>query len=220
MKKKSIIGYFGLFGLIVMLVCTVYPKTAFRQDGVGLDIESNFSETESKGVFRNKEIDVPIGVIRNNIAGEILGENEGELKQKRIEVDLTKQKLYAIENGVIIHEFLISSGTWNRTPTGEFKIWAKIKSQKMSGGSRELGTYFYLPNVPNILFFYNDQVRKEVGYSIHGAYWHNQFGKPMSHGCVNMTIDESKVIFDWADMDTPIVIYGKMPIIQLPWAEN
>ena len=152
MKKKSIIGYFGLFGLIVMLVCTVYPKTAFRQDGVGLDIESNFSETESKGVFRNKEIDVPIGVIRNNIAGEILGENEGELKQKRIEVDLTKQKLYAIENGVIIHEFLISSGTWNRTPTGEFKIWAKIKSQKMSGGSRELGTYFYLPNVPNIFF--------------------------------------------------------------------
>jgi len=220
MKKKNIIFYFGLIGVMVMLICTIYPGIAFKQDGVEIEVESQFVETERQGVYKNKKIDVPVSLIKSSIEGAVLGDSEEIKKQKKIEVDLNRQKLYAIEDGQIVYEYLISSGTWNRTPTGIFKIWAKIKSQKMSGGSKELGTYFYLPNVPNILFFYNDTVAKQLGYSIHGAYWHNQFGKPMSHGCINMTIDESKVIFDWADMDTPIEIYGKMPVISLPWAEN
>jgi lipoprotein-anchoring transpeptidase ErfK/SrfK len=79
----------------------------------------------------------------------------------------------------------------------------------MSGGSREQGTYYYLPNVPNILFFYNDTTKKQLGYSIHGTYWHNNFGTPMSHGCINMSTPESKQIFDWAEVGTSITIYGK-----------
>jgi len=128
---------------------------------------------------------------------------------KRIEVDLTNQHLYAFENDQLVFDYTISSGTWNRTPTGTFKIWAKIRSQKMSGGSKEKGTYYYLPNVPYILFFYNEKTPKKVGYSIHGTYWHDNFGVPMSHGCVNMRTPEAEQIYKWADMDTPIVIYGK-----------
>lgn len=128
---------------------------------------------------------------------------------KRIEVDLTTQHLFAYENNQLVFDYLISSGTWNRTPTGTFKIWAKVRSQKMSGGSKEKGTYYYLPNVPYILFFYNDKTPKKVGYSIHGTYWHNNFGTPMSHGCVNMKTPEAEQIYNWADMDTSIVIYGK-----------
>jgi lipoprotein-anchoring transpeptidase ErfK/SrfK len=128
---------------------------------------------------------------------------------KWIEVNLANQQATAYENGQKIFEFLISSGTWDRTPTGTFKIWTKIKSQKMSGGSKENGTYYYLPNVPYIMFFYNDTAPKKIGYSFHGAYWHDNFGVPMSHGCINMKIDEAKMLFDWARVDTPVFIFGK-----------
>jgi len=87
-----------------------------------------------------------------------LGEYSGD---KRIEVDLTTQRMYAYEGEQLIYSFLISSGLWDRTPTGIFKIWIKIRSQKMSGGSKELGTYYYLPNVPYIMFFHNDKVAKK-----------------------------------------------------------
>ena len=220
MKIKTTVGALVAIGIIVILGWKIYPEIAYKQNEVEMSLEDRFEEEETRGVYKNKQIEVPVNLIKNSIEGQVLGESEEIKKQKKIEVDLSKQKLYAIEDGQIVYEYLISSGTWNRTPTGVFKIWSKIKSQKMSGGSKELGTYYYLPNVPSILFFYNEDVPKQLGYSIHGAYWHNQFGKPMSHGCINMTIDESKVIFDWVDMDTLIEIYGKMPVISLPWAEK
>ena len=128
---------------------------------------------------------------------------------RRIEVDLTTQRLYGFENNQKVFDFTISSGTWNRTPTGTFKVWAKVRSQKMSGGSKELGTYYYLPNVPYILFFYNDKTAKKMGYSLHGTYWHNNFGVPMSHGCINMRTPDVAQIFSWAEVGTTITIYGK-----------
>ena len=67
----------------------------------------------------------------------------------------------------------------------------------MSGGSKELGTYYYLPNVPNNMFFYK-------GYAIHGAYWHNNFGHPMSHGCVNEPLANAAQIFEWAEPVVPL----------------
>lgn len=50
----------------------------------------------------------------------------------------------------------------------------------MSGGTHALGTYYDLPNVPYVMFFYNDSVLKELGYSLHGTYWHENFGQPIS----------------------------------------
>ena len=66
----------------------------------------------------------------------------------------------------------------------------------MKGGSQELGTYYNLPNVPNNMFFYK-------GYAIHGAYWHNNFGHPMSHGCVNSPLASAAQIFEWAGPVVP-----------------
>ena len=79
----------------------------------------------------------------------------------------------------------------------------------MSGGSKELGTYYYLPNVPYIMFFYNDKVSKSTGYSLHGTYWHNNFGVPMSHGCINMRTGDVAQIYNWATVGTTVTIYGK-----------
>lgn len=120
-------------------------------------------------------------------------------QDKHIEVDLTHQKVYAFEGSQKVYEFTVSTGKWAPTPTGEFSIWAKVKSQKMSGGTPGTGTYYYLPNVPWVMFFSNNEVPGSRGFSLHGTYWHNNFGHPMSHGCVNMRIEDAGTLFAWAD---------------------
>lgn len=156
------------------------------------------------GVFHGRLVLAPATEFGQS---QIMGETSSS--DKRIEVNLTNQVLTAYENEEVKFEYLISSGKWGRTPTGTFKIWTKIRSQKMSGGSRENGTYYYLPNVPYIMFFYNDAVAKKVGYSLHGTYWHNNFGVPMSHGCINMKTEEVANLYQWAEVGTSVVIYGK-----------
>jgi lipoprotein-anchoring transpeptidase ErfK/SrfK len=96
-------------------------------------------------------------------------------------------------------EFPISSGKWSPTPTGTFNIWYKTRSQKMEGGDPAIGTYYNLPNVPHNMFFFN-------GYAIHGAYWHNNFGHRMSHGCVNAPLDQVAQLFEWTG---PVVPEGQ-----------
>lgn len=114
---------------------------------------------------------------------------------KVITVDLTKLHEYLYENGELVYSAKISPGINDWTPTGTFKIYAKTKKQKMSGPG------YYLPNVPNILWFKGD-------YSLHGVYWHNDFGiRPRSHGCVGQSLEDAEWAFNWAEVGTPVVIY-------------
>jgi lipoprotein-anchoring transpeptidase ErfK/SrfK len=142
---------------------------------------------------------------------------------KHIYVDLTNQKLYAYEGDKVVMSFMVSTGKWNHTPTGDFKIWIKLRYTRMTGGSG--ADYYNLPNVPYTMFYYNDQVPKGDGYSIHGAYWHNNFGHPMSHGCVNMRPADAGLLYAWANPPTTgnvtyatdknpgtvITVYGETP---------
>lgn len=128
--------------------------------------------------------------------GAVLGVETGE---RWIEVDLSEQKLYAWEGNRLVWEFLISSGKWAPTPTGEFRIWIKLRYTKMEGGKRGTNTYYYLPNVPYTQYFYK-------GYGLHGTYWHNNFGQPMSHGCVNLATPDAEKLFYWT---SPVVSEGK-----------
>lgn len=118
--------------------------------------------------------------------------NAPEGEAKWIEVDLSDQMVVAYENGVPVRAFVISSGLpqWP-TVEGTFRIWAKTAAQTMSGGSRVAGDYYSLPNVQWVSYFYED-------YGLHGAYWHSNFGQPMSHGCVNMTNDDAEWLFFWS----------------------
>jgi LysM repeat protein len=111
---------------------------------------------------------------------------------KWISVDLDHQRTFAWEGDKLIKSFAISSGK-ARTPTvtGVFRIWGKIAAQRMEGGSRAAGDYYNLPNVQWVQYFYQD-------YSFHGTYWHNNFGVPMSHGCINMTNQDAQWLFEWA----------------------
>lgn len=152
-------------------------------------------------------VEVAVGDVDNDGLQEIIAAtaylpklNPGSYRY--IEVDLSQQKLFAYQRGDLVKEFLISSGTgWFPSPTGNFRVYRKRESARM--------TWFYgldnpnnydLPGVPNILSFLGP-------YTIHGTYWHNNFGQPMSHGCINMTIADSKWLYDWADLETSVIIH-------------
>ncbi len=156
-----------------------------------------FDPTADSGVWFNKKLSTPNKTLASLIEKapkNVLGETTEE---KWIDIDLSAQKLRAYQGNQVVFEFPISSGLpWFPTVTGEFRIWAKVKAQRMSGGSIADGTFYDLPNVPFVQYFHD-------GYGIHGAYWHNDFGKPRSHGCVNMRIEDSKALFYWTNPVVP-----------------
>lgn len=166
------------------------------------DASGLFQETKEMAIFNNRLISYQMAQLTP--ASEALAGREGAVlgattDERWIEVDLSEQKLYAHNGDKIDYEFLISSGKWAPTPTGEFRIWTKLRYTKMSGGRKENNTYYYLPNVPYTQYFYK-------GFGVHGTYWHNNFGTPMSHGCVNMAILDAEKLFYWT---SPVLADGK-----------
>lgn len=186
------------------------------------NLSGKYDATNEVGVFEGKKVaskfDVTLPSIKN-----VLGTSNGP---KRIEVDINNQRLYAFEGDQKVYDFPVSTGKWGRTPTGTFTIANKLRYKGMSGGNPALGTYYNLPNVPFVMFFGNREIPWSVGFSIHGTYWHNNFGHPMSHGCVNMRTEDVEKIFYWAEPDlqgqtsisannsnpgTPVIVYGVTP---------
>lgn len=164
--------------------------------------KGDFDEDAAVAIFNNKVIDYPKTSLaysfKQSLAANptttkeaVLGTTNNAGEEKWIEVSLQEQRLRAWEGNKLVMEFPISSGLWSPTPTGTFNIWYKVRSLRMTGGSRDMGTYYDLPNVPSDLFFYQ-------GYALHGAYWHNNFGHPMSHGCVNEPLASAAQVFEWA----------------------
>ncbi len=118
---------------------------------------------------------------------------------KWIDVNLTQQTLVAYEGDVPVFDSLVSSGTWNHpTVTGQFRIYLRHTSQTMDG--RLLGYDYYLENVPYVMYFFED-------YALHGTFWHNNFGTPMSHGCVNLPTPAAEWIFNWSSMGTLVNVH-------------
>jgi lipoprotein-anchoring transpeptidase ErfK/SrfK len=116
---------------------------------------------------------------------------------KWIDVSITKQTITAYQGSTPLKSVLVSTGvSWHPTPVGRFAVYTKIKSQTMSGGYG--ADSYYLPGVPWVMYFTG-------AYAIHGTYWHRNFGTPMSHGCVNLSTDDAKWFFDWAEIGTPVV---------------
>jgi len=118
---------------------------------------------------------------------------------KWIEVDLSRETTTLYVGDTPVQSFLISSGKGG-TPTelGTFHVYYKTPSQTMTGTIA--GEYYYLPNVPWVSFF-------DGGEAFHGTYWHHNFGHPMSHGCINMTIADAKVLYDFAPVGTKVVVH-------------
>lgn len=189
--RRDLAYKFHISGDSTTSCCTV--DQALRQNG-------KFEEDPNVAIFNGQVIDYPKtslaysysrSLAQTDSGQKVLGTTNAAGEEKWIEVSLDEQKVRAWEGNKLVMEFPISSGLWAPTPKGTFNIWYKTRSQSMVGGSQDLGTYYNLPNVPNNMFFYQ-------GYAIHGAYWHNNFGHPMSHGCVNSPLASAAQIFDWA----------------------
>ncbi len=112
-----------------------------------------------------------------------------------IEIDLSEQHLFAWKGKEQIFDTNISSGKVI-TPTypGAYNIQRKYPQDRMRG------TDYDIPNVPYVLYY-------DRGYALHGAYWHDNFGTPVSHGCINLPMDNAKWLFDWTKIGTDIVIH-------------
>ncbi len=208
-----------IFGFVVLLRSNVLPcaNSLTCKESLELNVNNNDLATFNGTNLEPPDIDLAF-LDKSNVLG-----SETNNSDKRIVVDLTSQTLKAYEGDELYFETLISSGKLFPTPTGEFTIWKKIRATKMSGG--EGAGYYYLPNVPYVMFFSNSEIAAARGFSLHGTYWHNNFGHAMSHGCVNMRTIDAKKIYDWVnpetvgndtsatetDPGTKITIYGKAP---------
>ncbi len=133
-------------------------------------------------------------------------------EQKLIEVNLTTQTLTAYEYGTVVFQTNVSTGIpggggsgpkalSTTTPNGKFEVLDKVPSKHMGNSYFNLSAKgnlladvdnYVLAGVPWTCFF------TDVGHAFHGTYWHENFGTPMSHGCVNMRSNEANWIFRWA----------------------
>ncbi len=147
--------------------------------------------TETPGVMEAVIVaDTPTSEYRP--PAPVAGGGDGE---RWIEVNLSQQMVYAYEGDVLVNSFVVSTGTWmTPTVTGQYHIYVKYRSTTMAGPG------YYLTNVPYVMYFYK-------GYGLHGTYWHNNFGTPMSHGCVNLRTYDAEWLYNWASVGTLVSVH-------------
>ena len=122
--------------------------------------------------------------------------------KKRIEIRLADQSLTAYESEEAVYETKISSGLAGNktaTPTGTFHIQIKVAGVHMGDGRLTTDPLAYeLPGVPWVSYF-----ETENGVALHGAYWHNDFGRPRSHGCINLRPEAAQWLYRWTAPAAP-----------------
>jgi hypothetical protein len=119
---------------------------------------------------------------------------------KHIYVDTATQSVTAFEDQTAVMTARCSSGgKWTKTPLGEFLTYHKGPTIHMTNdGAPGAGQGYDLPGVPWVSFFTG------TGIAFHGTYWHNDYGRPRSHGCVNMRPEDAKFLYRWTSPHVPI----------------
>jgi lipoprotein-anchoring transpeptidase ErfK/SrfK len=122
------------------------------------------------------------------------------LWNRRIEVSLSEQWLTAYEDDLVVYRAPVATGRDGfNTPTGSFAIYDKLPVQTMTGSAS--GESWFVPDVPWVQYVVG-------GVALHGTYWHNQFGTGyrLSHGCINLSMDDAEWLYGWADIGTPVEV--------------
>ena len=130
-----------------------------------------------------------------------------DVEDKLIEVDVGQQRVTAYENGAEVSAVTCATGTYFTieglgtldftTPVGRHRVVRKRPSRHMVGSDPGRAEYFDLPSVPFCTYFTPE------GAAIHGAYWHNDFGRPRSHGCVNVPPSDALWFYRWSSPPAP-----------------
>lgn len=166
------------------------------RDGTTLTDPKSLAAAITKGIKDKRDV-----VETMNIEVAAFKTVNMDAYEKWIEVDLSEQRLTAYERATPVKTSIVATGMAGyETPVGEYSVWLRVRSQTMQGGSKADGSYYNLPNVEWVTYFYKD-------YAIHGAYWRRVFGVPGSHGCVNMTNEDAKWIYEWAPLGTKVIVH-------------
>lgn len=129
--------------------------------------------------------------------------------ERWIDIDLTDQTLVAYEGRAPVFVTLVSTGRVrhpedpiesSRTPAGLYRVRAKHLTSTMDGGDEVEGPYS-LDDVPYVMYFHG-------AYAFHTAFWHDLFGRPKSHGCINLAPHDAKWLYNWAGPDIPAAWHG------------
>jgi len=120
-----------------------------------------------------------------------------------IDVNLTQQTLIAyVDNRPVLLAQTASGKPGHETNVGTWRIYWRTPKQDMDGGGvLPNDPYYNLKDVPWVQYFYNS------GEGIHGTYWHDLFGRPRSHGCVNVSIQNANWLYLWATLGTPVIVH-------------
>ena len=123
------------------------------------------------------------------------------LWSRRIDVDLSAQQLVAYEGDMPVFHAPVATGKDGfNTPAGTFAIYSKYPMESMTGSAG--GETWYVPDIPWVQYVVG-------GVALHGTYWHDQWGTGfrLSHGCINLNIDDAQWLYEWADVGTQVDIH-------------
>lgn len=123
------------------------------------------------------------------------------LWERRIDVDLSSQWLTAYEGELVVYRAPVATGRDGfNTPTGSYAIYDKLRVQTMTGSTGSES--WYVPDVPWVMYVVG-------GVALHGTYWHDRFGTGtrMSHGCINLGMDDARWLYEWADVGIAVNIF-------------
>ncbi|MFH1767035.1 MAG: L,D-transpeptidase family protein [Patescibacteria group bacterium] len=169
----------------------------FELTGATTSLIKPFTDNIQRGIasatVKNSGTDHILAMSSTSINNDQIGKN--------IRVDVSEQKLYAFENGVLVNSFLVSTGTWSfPTPLGLTEVSDKLLYHDY--------VWNYGPGNPNNYALYGVKynLRFRTHLYIHSAYWHNNFGHRMSHGCINTALADAEWIFNWAQVGTPVEV--------------
>ena len=208
-KKIKVKKFWLIVPVLLVIALFVFYQSARKSAGLfaGCEVQNLsglFVDEKYGAIFEGDEIPYPVAKENDNV--RVLG--TASPSERWIEIDLSEQKLRAWDGNTLFLETLIATGLpWWPTPKGEFRVWIKLRYTRMEGGE---GAYYYnLPNVPFVMFFEGSGIPSWKGYGLHGTYWHNSFGTPRSHGCVNLPTHIAERLFYWT---TPEFVEGKWAV--------
>lgn len=125
-----------------------------------------------------------------------------------IDVDLEQQVLALFKGDALLFATLVSTGrptAQSRTPTGTFRIWVKLDFSDMDDLERiDVESNYAMQDVPWVQFF-------EKGHGLHAVYWHDNFGEPRSHGCVNLAPKDAHRLFQMTRPALPMGWHAILP---------
>ncbi|OCQ89890.1 hypothetical protein BCD64_18280 [Nostoc sp. MBR 210] len=159
--------------------------------GVALLLATFLSSALPTTADPNSVIATAASLNNNNIQ---ISDSRQLSQTRRIEIDLSQQRLRAWDGQKLVYSFPVSTGKRaTPTPIGRFHIQSKYRTNRMRGRGYDI------PDVPYAMYFYE-------GYAIHGAYWHNRFGTPVSHGCVNLSVKQARKLYNWTKPGTLVIV--------------